>query len=61
LAGPTSSLDIPEKKQSLASAGIQTLDHSTPSLVAISTTLTQLTADKSKFNNYTSHVKLKIA
>jgi hypothetical protein len=61
LVGPSSSLDIPEKKQTLAPAGIQTLDHSTPSLVAIPTMLTQLTADKSKFNNYTSHFKLKIA
>jgi len=61
LVGPRSSLDIPEKKQSLASAGIQTLDRSTSSLVAIPTMLTQLTAEKSKFNNYTSHFKLKIA
>jgi len=61
LVGPRSSLHIPEKKQSLAPAGIQTLDHSKPSLVAIRTTLTQLTADVSKFNNYTLHFKLKIA
>jgi len=61
LVGPISSLDIPEKKQSIAPAGIQILDCSTPSLVAISTMLTQFTADKSKFNNYKSHFKLKIA
>jgi hypothetical protein len=61
LVGRRPSLDISEKKQSLAPAGIQTLDRSTPSLVAIPTTPTQLTADKSKFNNYTSHFKLKIA